>query len=310
MKVNWDETKDLKQVELSKRLVEKYNVSRGAIYKLGSSRLMCGDSTSDIDVAALMGGARASVCFTSPPYSQQRDYKNDAKSGWDSLMQGVFLSARFEQNAQILVNLGMIHKNNEWQTYWDGWVSWMREQGWRRYGWYIWDKLNGFPGDHAGRFAPSHEFVFHFNKESVRPRKIIPTKPSSQKRIQAMHQQKARGEFVTGQRLKNGKIRQRSSFSTLGQSFKVPDSVVRLSPEKRRGIQTSLHPAVFPVELPTFFLRCWDGLIYEPFSGAGTTILAAHALERSCYAMEIMPEYVAASLERWTLGTGNAPVRI
>jgi hypothetical protein len=72
---------------------------------------------------------------------------------------------------QVLVNLGLIHRDGEWLPYWDGWISWMREQGWRRFGWYVWDQGSGIPGDWNGRLAPSFEFVWHFNRESVEPAK-------------------------------------------------------------------------------------------------------------------------------------------
>ena len=40
----------------------------GEIYELGEHRLMCGDSTSEEDVQALMGGEKADMVFTDPPY--------------------------------------------------------------------------------------------------------------------------------------------------------------------------------------------------------------------------------------------------
>ena len=41
---------------------------RGEMYELGSSILMCGDSTSAEDVARLMGGEKIALTFTDPPY--------------------------------------------------------------------------------------------------------------------------------------------------------------------------------------------------------------------------------------------------
>ena len=42
---------------------------RGEIYQLGEHRLMCGDSTSEEDVALLMNGQKADMVFTDPPYN-------------------------------------------------------------------------------------------------------------------------------------------------------------------------------------------------------------------------------------------------
>ena len=47
---------------------EKPNSERGCMYELGNSILMCGDSTSAEDVARLMGGEKASLVLTDPPY--------------------------------------------------------------------------------------------------------------------------------------------------------------------------------------------------------------------------------------------------
>ncbi len=41
---------------------------RGEVYELGLHRLMCGDATSDADMAQLMAGSLAELVFTDPPY--------------------------------------------------------------------------------------------------------------------------------------------------------------------------------------------------------------------------------------------------
>ena len=156
----------------------------GDLWLLGDHRLLCGDSTKAEDVERLMAGAKADLCFTSPPYGQQRDYTEEGKakvSDWDGLMRGVFANLPMADAGQVLVNLGMIHRDGEWIPYWDGWIAWMREQGWRRFGWYVWDQGPGMPGDWNGRLAPSHEFIWHFNKESVRPEKARDCKHAGEK---------------------------------------------------------------------------------------------------------------------------------
>jgi len=46
--------------------------------------------------------------------------------------------------------------------------------------------------------------------------------------------------------------------------------------------------------------------VYEPFSGYGTTIIAAEITGRSCHAIELMPQYVDVAVERWQAFTGDA----
>lgn len=45
--------------------------------------------------------------------------------------------------------------------------------------------------------------------------------------------------------------------------------------------------------------------VYEPFSGSGTTIIAAEMTGRRCYAMELSPAYVDVAVRRWEDFTGR-----
>ncbi len=48
--------------------------------------------------------------------------------------------------------------------------------------------------------------------------------------------------------------------------------------------------------------------IYEPFSGSGTTIIAAEMTGRRCMAMEIDPAYCDVAVQRWQDLTGRKAV--
>jgi len=48
--------------------------------------------------------------------------------------------------------------------------------------------------------------------------------------------------------------------------------------------------------------------VYEPFSGSGTTIIAAEITGRCCYAMELNPAYVDLAAKRWEDFTGQEAV--
>jgi len=69
------------------------------------------------------------------------------------------------------------------------------------------------------------------------------------------------------------------------------------------------HPCPKPVKL-------WEWLIdraspnagdriFDPFSGSGTTIIAAEMTARQCCAIEINPAYVDVSIVRWQNFTGQ-----
>lgn len=267
----------------------------GDLWQLGRHRLLCGDSTKREDVERLMGGEKASLCFTSPPYKNQRDYTSDATEilqDWDALMSGVFFNAPLTDDAQILVNLGLIHKDGEWIPYWETWIKWMQSQGWKCFGWYVWDQGAGMPGDWNGRLAPSHEFIWHFNKKSVKPAKARECIHAGEK-----HSGK-------GQRGKDGYVKQRSHQNAEIQSHAIHDSVFRVN---RQGASHDAggHPAPYPVGLPVLALESWGGNVFEPFCGSGTTIIAAEQLGRKCYGIELSPRYCDVILARWEKATGQ-----
>jgi DNA modification methylase len=49
-------------------------------------------------------------------------------------------------------------------------------------------------------------------------------------------------------------------------------------------------------------------LVYEPFAGSGTTIVAAESIGRACLALEIDPRYCDVIVERWQTFTGSAAI--
>jgi DNA modification methylase len=50
------------------------------------------------------------------------------------------------------------------------------------------------------------------------------------------------------------------------------------------------------------------GIVYDPFLGSGTTLVAADGLERVCYGMEIDPCYVDMTIGRWQKARGGKAV--
>lgn len=250
-------------------------IKRGDLITLGAHRLMCGDATLADDVAALFKGERAAVVITSPPYLHQRAYGRPI-GDWDELMRKAFGAIPAADECQILVNLGLVHREREWVPYWDGWIEWMRTQGWLRFAWYVWDQGAGMPTDPAkGRLWQAHEFVFHFAKNIVAPCKIADCASAGR-----------RGPN-TAQRSPNGAVRNMTTVGAVG-DHKPLDSVLRIP---RYG-QSDGHPAPFPSGLPELLLKSWPlGIVYDPFGGSGTTLLAAQKLGLPCYMMEIEPEY-------------------
>ena len=69
------------------------------------------------------------------------------------------------------------------------------------------------------------------------------------------------------------------------------------------GHEATGHAAAFPVGLPSFFIKAYTDpgdLVYEPFCGSGTTLIAAAKEGRVCRGIEISPKYCDVIRRRWT----------
>lgn len=61
------------------------------------------------------------------------------------------------------------------------------------------------------------------------------------------------------------------------------------------------HPAPFPVSLPAEHIKAMtdaQGVVADPFLGSGTTMVAAHQLNRRCCGMELDPQYCQLVIDR------------
>jgi DNA modification methylase len=73
------------------------------------------------------------------------------------------------------------------------------------------------------------------------------------------------------------------------------------------------HPTMKPVALWAELIANsteHGGLLYEPFGGSGTSIIAAERLGRRCRAIELDPRYVDVCVARWEKYTGRKAQRL
>jgi len=88
--------------------------------------------------------------------------------------------------------------------------------------------------------------------------------------------------------------------------YKAKDCSVLYCPKPNRNI---LHPTMKPVGLIRRLIlnssRIGE-IVYDPFMGSGTAIVAAEQTARRCFAIEIDPEYVKIAIDRFNkLKGGN-----
>ena len=68
-----------------------------------------------------------------------------------------------------------------------------------------------------------------------------------------------------------------------------------------------MHPTVKPVAMVADAIKdCSQrrGIVLDPFSGSGTTLIAAHKTGRRARVMELDPLYVDVAVRRWQAATG------
>jgi len=221
---------------------------------------------------------------TSPPYGQQRDYGSKIND-WRSVV-GCLAETPDNAATQVLVNLGMIHRDGSVIPYWQDLIDDMKTASWRHFGWYVWDQLSGMAGDWNGRLAPSFEFILHFNRVARQVNKTKPTLGGKQ--------------HGPGLKAANGVAAAKSHDGKPVNPLKIPDSVIRVVREQSGGWLAE-HPARFPVafarELIAPFSDQGD-LVVDPFMGSGTTGEAAVKLGRQFVGIEIEPKYFDIACKR------------
>ena len=74
------------QLDRAAELQATWQVARGDLWQCGAHRVLCGDATCAEDVARVMGGERAALCVTSPPYGVGKDYESGGVGEWRALL--------------------------------------------------------------------------------------------------------------------------------------------------------------------------------------------------------------------------------
>ena len=100
-------------------------------------------------------------------------------------------------------------------------------------------------------------------------------------------------------------------FSTNKQGLNTKTVISNFWQVSNTGAQQDNHKACFPVELPEkgiSLVNANTSIIFEPFCGSGTTMIAAEKTNRKCYGMELDPKYCDVIVKRWEDFTGKKAV--
>jgi len=78
--------------------------------------------------------------------------------------------------------------------------------------------------------------------------------------------------------------------------------------QSSKGGDLALHPTVKPVAMIADAIKDSSkrgGIVFDPFLGSGTTLLAAEKVGRLCYSVEYEPKYIDTAIRRWQQRAGK-----
>ena len=249
---------------------EKSDSELGEMYDLGGNILMCGDSTDAEQVTRLMGGEKASMVFTDPPYNVAIGDKNKMlnsfqKSGrcttniegdagmtdeevGQKLWLPAFINLRENASPDCALYVTMPQGGTHMMT-----MMMIHEAGWQVKHELIWVKNS--PTFSMGRldYDYQHEPILYGWNES--------------------HKWYGKGQFNK--------------------------SIWQIAKPKK----CDLHPTMKPVELVENAIlnsSQSNDIIADLFGGSGTTLIACGKTGRRCRIMELDPHYCDVIRRRWT----------
>lgn len=233
----------------------------GDLFEIGEHRLLCGDSTDSDAVAKLMDGKKADMVFTDPPYGM---FLNADYSDMDSKFKG--------------------------------------SKGGNKYSNVIGDNDDFKPELINTIFSIFNDCKEIFIWGSDYFAELIPNKNE--------------GSWIVWDKRANGNDdieEDKSSDKMYGSTFELCWSKTKHKREiarikwagifgmEKEDTKKRLHPTQKPTLLAHWFFNKWgkhNDLVADLYLGGGTTMVAAHQLNRKCYGMELDPKYCQVIVDR------------
>lgn len=293
----YTEQQDIMEDDFEPKLPKNPKAKPGEIYMLGVHRLMCGDSTSAADVKLLMGGAKADLIVTDPPYNV--NYKGGTQDHLkiqnDNMGDAQFLEfltaafTRMHEHARTGCAIYVFHSDTGGYAFRKAFT----DSGFSLKQCLIWVKNSFVLGrqDYQWRHEPclygwkdgaAHYFIDDRKQCTIFEDKVDINKLS-----------KAEMKELLKEYLEAG----------------PPSTVIC----EDRPARSPDHPTMKPVKLIGRLIKNSSKekeLVADFFCGSGTTLIACEQLGRICYGMEYDPKYVDVIIERWEKFTGERAIKL
>ena len=288
--------------------IEQPSTKRGDIYILGNHRLMCGDSLDLSDVAELMGGNRADLVITDPPYNvdygektkflnkaigskTQPDIKND-KMG-DSEFYN-FLFGAFSVMEDIMrpgAAVYIFHADTEGINF----RSAMVDAGLKLAQVLIWEKNTFVLGRQDYQWQ--HEPILYGWKEGA---------------AHYFTNDRTQSTVIIEDEVDYKKMSKQELLALVDELYRDLKDKTTVLYEKK-PMRSDYHPTMKPVTLVGRLMRNSsrvNDLVVDLFGGSGSTLIAAEQLKRKAFIMELDERFCDVIVKRWEEFTGEKAVKI
>ena len=240
----------------------------GDLWHLGSHRLLCGDATNSTDVTRVVDGKLAALCATDPPYlvDYTGERPNDSGKDWTDSYREIDITDADGFFRAVFTNVLSVLGPHAAIYCWHAHKrSGLIQQ--------VWSDLGIVDHQQIVWVKPASVFgrvYWHFRHEPC----VMGWRQGQQPEHDGHHEH---------------------------------DSVWEVDWNGKARIQSD-HPTSKPTELFARPMRKHTkpgAVVFEPFSGSGSQLIAAEELGRHCRAMEISPAYVDVAIRRWEAATGK-----
>ncbi|MHC4406426.1 MAG: site-specific DNA-methyltransferase [Planctomycetota bacterium] len=255
----------------------------GDLWVLGAHRLLCADALKPESHERLMDGAKATMVFTDPPYNvpidghvcglgkvKHREFAMASGEMGEAEFAG-FLETVLANLARSCVDGAILDVCMDWRHLYELLTA-SRNAGLPLLNLCVWNKTNGGMGSF---YRSKHELICVFKSGN-------------------------------GPHINNVELGRFGRYRTNVWDYAGVNTL-----RKGRLEELSMHPTVKPVALVADAIKdCTRrrDIVLDPFTGSGTTLIAAERTGRAGYGLELDPLYVDTAVRRWERFTDEKAV--
>ena len=258
----------------------------GDLYQLGEHRLLCGDARIWDHLDRLMGGVAANMVFTDPPYNvgytggmggdgnkhRRAGILNDKMSTqkFYEFLYDIFVNLMLVTHGAFYVCMSSSELHTLYRAFTEAGGHWQTYIIWAK------DSFTLSRSDYQHQFEP----IMHGLSDDVAH--------IAEKEAEPIMYGWSKHEWYGGRK----------------------QGDVWMVDRPKRSVE---HPTMKPVELCGKAIvnsSKREGVVLDVFGGSGSTLIAAEALGRRCFMMELDPIYCQVIIDRWEMFTGRKAVKL